>query len=99
MTSRSEPAAGSAGDRYELLYWPGIQGRGEFVRLAFEDAGVPYEDVGRQPGGEAAIVRLLEERRKLILGFLDAAKAFSVTGCGTRVSLAQPLRPSRGAPR
>jgi glutathione S-transferase len=51
--------------RYELFYWPGIQGRGEFVRLAFEDAGVPYDDVGRRPeeegGGVAAIERLLEE--------------------------------------
>ncbi len=44
--------------RYELLYWPGIQGRGEFVRLAFEDAGVPYDDVGRRPGGVAALQRL-----------------------------------------
>ena len=35
---------------YELLYWPGIQGRGEFVRLAFEDAGVPYDDAGRRAG-------------------------------------------------
>jgi glutathione S-transferase len=53
-----------AGPRYELLYWPGIQGRGEFIRLAFEEAGVPYEDVGRLPGpggGVAAIERLLEE--------------------------------------
>ncbi|WP_242345065.1 glutathione S-transferase [Anaeromyxobacter terrae] len=51
--------------RYELLYWPGLQGRGEFIRLAFEDAGVPYDDVGRMPdsagGGAAAIERLLEE--------------------------------------
>jgi glutathione S-transferase len=52
--------------RYELFYWPGIQGRGEFVRLAFEAAGVPYVDVGRLPasrgGGAAAISRLLEAR-------------------------------------
>jgi len=51
---------------YELFYWPGIQGRGEFVRLAFEAAGVPYVDVGRLPasrgGGSAAVERLLEER-------------------------------------
>jgi glutathione S-transferase len=50
---------------YQLIYWPGIQGRGEFVRLAFEDAGVPYDDVARRPasegGGVAAIERLLEE--------------------------------------
>jgi len=34
--------------RYELYYWPGIQGRGEFVRLALEDAGAPYRDVCRR---------------------------------------------------
>ncbi len=37
---------------YELYYWPGIQGRGEFVRLALEAAGVPYRDVARQPEGK-----------------------------------------------
>ncbi len=51
--------------KYELLYWPGIQGRGEFIRLALEDAGVPYDDVGRLPasagGGAAAIERMMEE--------------------------------------
>jgi glutathione S-transferase len=30
--------------RYELYYWPGIPGRGEFVRLALEDAGAQYVD-------------------------------------------------------
>lgn len=44
---------------YELYYWAGIQGRGEFVRLALEEAGVEYIDVARQPGGEAAMQRLL----------------------------------------
>jgi glutathione S-transferase len=56
---------GPADAPYQLLYWPGLQGRGEFVRLSFEDAGVPYEDVGRgsdaEGGGVAAIQRLLEE--------------------------------------
>jgi len=37
---------------YELHYWPGIQGRGEFVRLALEAAGAPYVDIAR--GDEAA---------------------------------------------
>lgn len=32
---------------YQLHYWPGIQGRGEFVRLALEAAGAPYIDVAR----------------------------------------------------
>ena len=34
---------------YELYYWDGIQGRGEFVRLALEDAGAEYVDVTREP--------------------------------------------------
>jgi glutathione S-transferase len=36
--------------RYELYYWPTIQGRGEFVRLALEDAGAAYVDVCRSRG-------------------------------------------------
>ena len=36
--------------RYELYYWPSIQGRGEFVRLALEGAGVDYIDVARERG-------------------------------------------------
>ena len=35
---------------YELYYWPSIQGRGEFVRLALEDAGADYRDVCRTRG-------------------------------------------------
>ncbi len=50
---------------YELFYWPTIQGRGEFVRLVFEEAGLPYVDVGRLPegqgGGRAAIQALLAD--------------------------------------
>lgn len=49
---------------YELHYWPGIQGRGEFVRLALEDAGADYLDVARQPsaagGGEAALMARMD---------------------------------------
>lgn len=37
--------------RYELYYWPSIQGRGEFVRLALEAAGADYVDVARRAGG------------------------------------------------
>jgi glutathione S-transferase len=44
---------------YELYYWAGIQGRGEFVRLALEEAGAEYVDVARGPGGEQAMMRLL----------------------------------------
>ena len=46
---------------YELYYWPTIQGRGEFVRLALEDVGAEYVDVARLPGGVAAMQRLMDE--------------------------------------
>jgi hypothetical protein len=48
---------------YELYYWPGIQGRGEFVRLALEQAGAPYVDVARERGpgrGVAAMTKMLK---------------------------------------
>ena len=38
---------------YDLWYWPGIQGRGEFVRLLLEGAGIPYRDRAREEGPEA----------------------------------------------
>jgi glutathione S-transferase len=50
--------------RYVLYYWPGIQGRGEFVRLALEEAGADYVDTAlipdRKGGGVAAIKPFLE---------------------------------------
>lgn len=55
--------------RYELYYWPSIQGRGEFVRLALEEAGADYLDVARLParragnakGGMPAMLRLMND--------------------------------------
>ncbi len=44
---------------YELFYWPGIQGRGEYIRLAFEEAGAPYDDVARSPGGMPKMMKLM----------------------------------------
>ncbi|MEA2862171.1 MAG: glutathione S-transferase [Bradyrhizobium sp.] len=46
--------------RYELYYWPGIQGRGEFVRLALEEAGADYVDVARNSRGTAAMMKMIE---------------------------------------
>jgi glutathione S-transferase len=49
---------------YELYYWPQIQGRGEFIRLALEQAGAPYVDVarGRPEDGQGmpAMMRLMD---------------------------------------
>jgi glutathione S-transferase len=68
--------------RYELYYWPEIQGRGEFVRLALEEAGADYVDVARLPnrGGKGlpAMMRFLEsrsvQRRPFAPPFLKAGK-------------------------
>ena len=45
--------------RYELYYWPGIQGRGEFVRLAFEAAGASYIDIALEKDGMKRMQRLM----------------------------------------
>ncbi len=46
---------------YELYYWPNIQGRGEFIRLALEEAGADYVDVAREKGGMDALMAALKE--------------------------------------
>jgi len=48
--------------KYELYYWPGIQGRGEYVRLALEEAGADYADVARERG-PSAMMRMMEDGR------------------------------------
>ena len=48
--------------RYELYYWPGIQGRGEYVRLALEEAGADYTDVARGDRGMGAMMKMMEAR-------------------------------------
>ncbi len=46
-------------EKYELYYWPTIQGRGEFIRLALEEGGARYVDVARQKNGVPALLALL----------------------------------------
>ncbi len=53
---------------YALYYWSGIQGRGEFIRLALEDAGADYVDVAREQG-DAAIAHFLDGDRAGALPF------------------------------
>ncbi|HEV8646823.1 MAG TPA: glutathione S-transferase [Burkholderiales bacterium] len=67
--------------RYELYYWPSVQGRGEFVRLALEEAGADYVDVARLSGrgkGVPALMRFLEshtvERPPFAPPFLKAGE-------------------------
>ena len=64
--------------RYQLFYWPEIQGRGEFVRLALEDAGVAYEDVARSKSGAGKMMAMInggsEKRLPFAPPFLKAGK-------------------------
>lgn len=49
---------------FELFYWPGLQGRGEFVRLAFEATGTPYVEIaqGEPPGqGMDGLLRTMDD--------------------------------------
>jgi glutathione S-transferase len=48
--------------KYALYYWPSIQGRGEYVRLALEDSGADYTDVARSKRGMAAMMKMMEAR-------------------------------------
>jgi glutathione S-transferase len=69
-----------AAPKYELFYWSGIPGRGEFIRLAFEEAGVAYVDFAQIPedegGGDRAILHLLETEEAV------AAFAPPILRCG-----------------
>jgi glutathione S-transferase len=63
--------------RYQLYYWPEIQGRGEFVRLALEDAGAAYDDVARESGGMQQILAIMrgdEKRPPYAPPFLKAGR-------------------------
>ena len=49
--------------RYLLYYHSAVQGRGEFVRLALEEAGADYVDVARKKGGDAAMMKIIADNR------------------------------------
>lgn len=49
--------------RYELYYWPTIQGRGEYVRLVLEDAGADYVDVVRRGNGVSRMMKMMDAEK------------------------------------
>src|SRR2546421_12622383 len=71
-----ERASGQTGGamRYELYYWPTIQGRGEFIRLALEDAGADYVDVCRRPKGMQAMAGQMKRNHVFAPPFLRAGE-------------------------
>jgi glutathione S-transferase len=46
--------------KWKLIYHGGFPGRGEYVRLIFEEAGVPYEDVGNAEGGSEVVMKYMQ---------------------------------------
>ncbi|MCV0384391.1 MAG: glutathione S-transferase [Erythrobacter sp.] len=44
-----------SGAAYDLWYWPSIQGRGEFVRVFMEAAGLSYRDRARETDAQALV--------------------------------------------
>ena len=87
--------------RYELYYWPSIPGRGEFVRLALEDAGCGYLDAARRQGGIQAMERLMKRHGVFAPPFLKAGRlviaqtANILHYLGPRLGLAPRSEPRR----
>ena len=86
--------------RYEFYYWPEIQGRGEFVRLALEEAGADYVDVARGPEskgqGVAALMKLMTgeavERPSFAPPFLKAGRQIIGQTANILLFLGGPLK-------
>jgi glutathione S-transferase len=87
--------------KYELYYWPSIQGRGEFIRLALEDAGADYVDVARRPNGMKAMMVQLGRSPVFAPPFLRAGTvvlaqtALILHYLGPRLGLAPKAEPQR----
>ena len=81
--------------RYELYYWSGIQGRGEFIRLALEEAGADYDDVARERGDDA-ITAFLEGHHEGALPFAPPFLKAGRTVIAQVANILQYLGPSLG---
>jgi glutathione S-transferase len=88
---------------YQLYYWPSIQGRGEFIRLALEEAGASYRDVAREAGrgaGVAALLALMKGRRLARPPFAPPFLQAGRLVIGQTANILQFLGPRHGlAPR
>jgi glutathione S-transferase len=86
--------------RYELYYWAEIQGRGEYVRLALEEAGADYVDVARRRGGEKKMLALMQSARVKQLPFAPPFLKAGKLVIGQSANILHYLGPRHGlAPR
>lgn len=85
---------------YQLYYWPGLQGRGEFVRLALEEAGAGYVDVARQKNGMPALMASLDSDEVDHLSFAPPVLGSGELLIGQTANILLYLGPRHGlAPR
>ena len=75
---------------YTLWYWPGLQGRGEFVRLALEGGEIPYADAAHDRGAEALMADLNDRTGRTPFANRSAAR---------RAPAAPPAWPARASPQ
>jgi glutathione S-transferase len=82
--------------KYELYYWPGIQGRGEFIRLSLEYARAPYVDVAREPGGMPKMFAFLGGKQAGALPFAPPFLKHGALVIGHVANALQYLAPRHG---
>jgi len=82
--------------RYLLYYWPSLQGRGEPVRLALEDAGADYEDLARGPAGAQAVMRVLQGKRGTLPPFAPPVLVHGKTVVSHTAAILEWLGPRLG---
>jgi glutathione S-transferase len=89
-----------AGEKFRLHYWPTIQGRGELVRLALEDAGASYVDVARLPkkdgGGVEALAAMLAEHPSPVRPFAPPILEMGRLVLAQTASILQVIAPRLG---
>jgi glutathione S-transferase len=86
--------------KFKLHYWPTIQGRGEFVRLALEDAGAEYVDVARlskkEGGGVPALMAMLAKQQGPVRPFAPPILAMGKLVVAQTANILQVIAPRLG---
>lgn len=60
MSSTTTTTTKHTTEPYELIYWPGLPGRGEHIRLLFEEANTAYTDTARAPDAVDQLLALVD---------------------------------------
>ena len=82
--------------RDELYYHASNPGRGEFVRLALEEAGAEYVDVAREAGGTEAMTRFMQDPTRKRPQFAPPFLKHGDVTVGQTANILQYLGPKLG---